>query len=96
MKKYIVSIFIVALLSSCVSLSQINQERAVSGISKVIQAATITDEQMAEYVKEYITETDAKNKICGENNSYTKRLKKLTTGLTDANGIPLIVKYLFN
>jgi putative metalloprotease len=92
MKKYIVSIFIVALLSSCVSLSQINQERAVSGISKVIQAATITDEQMAEYVKEYISETDAKNKICGENNSYTKRLKKLTTGLTDANGIPLNFK----
>lgn len=89
MKKYILTLLTVVLLSSCSTLSNINQERAASGITKVIQAVTITDEQMATYVSEYIAQTDASNKICSESSSYTKRLKKLTTGLTNANGIPL-------
>ena len=92
MKKIILSITFVALLCSCNTLSNINQERATSGLSKVIQAATITDEQMAEYVSEYISQTDASNKICSESSSYTKRLRKLTAGLTDADGIALNFK----
>lgn len=92
MKKFVFSILSIALLNSCSTLSNIDQVRAASGITKVIQAATITDEQMAAYVSEYISQTDASNKICNETSSYTKRLKKLTSGLSDANGIPLNFK----
>ena len=92
MKKITLSISIALLLCSCGSLSNINQERATSGLSKVIQAATITDEQMAAYVSDYIAQTDASNKICSESSSYTKRLRKLTAGLTDVDGIALNFK----
>lgn len=92
MKKFILPILSIVFLNSCSTLSNIDQTRAASGITKVIQAVSITDEQMAAYVSEYISQTDASNKICSESNSYTKRLRKLTSGLTDANGIPLNFK----
>lgn len=92
MKKYILPALSVVLLSSCSTLSNIDQTRAASGITKVIQAVTITDEQMAAYVSEYITQTDASYSICSESSSYTKRLRKLTNGLTNANGIALNFK----
>ena len=87
MKKFIFPILSIILLNSCSTLSNIDQTRAASGITKVIQAVTITDEQMVAYVSEYITQTDASYSICSESSSYTKRLRKLTNGLTDANGI---------
>ena len=92
MKKYILSIIIGCCLCSCGSLSNIDQARAASGLSKIIQASTITDSQMAAYVSEYISQTDANNKVCSESSQYTKRLRKLTSGLNDANGIQLNFK----
>ncbi len=92
MKKYILSIIIGSCLWSCGSLSNIDQARAASGLSKIIQASTITDSQMAAYVSEYISQTDANNKVCSESSQYTKRLRKLTSGLNDANGIQLNFK----
>ena len=47
---------------------------------------------MSEYVKEYITWMDAHNQVCADDNAYTLRLKKLTEGLGDADGIPLNFK----
>ncbi len=92
MKKLIISLFTITTLFSCNSLSQIDQTRAASGITKVLQAVTITDAQMAAYVSDYIAQTDASNNVCSENSQYTKRLRKLTSGLTDANGITLNFK----
>lgn len=92
MKKYILSIIIGSCLCSCGLLSNIDQARAASGLSKIIQASTITDSQMAAYVSEYISQTDANNKVCSESSQYTKRLRKLTSGLNDANGIQLNFK----
>lgn len=92
MKKIIFPILILATFSSCSSLSQIDQNRATMGITKLIQATTITDAQMAAYVADYITQTDASNNVCNENSAYTKRLRNLTSGLNDANGIALNFK----
>ena len=93
MKKIIITLALAPLfLFSCTSISQIDQTRLLSGTTKIIQAYTITDAQMAAYVKDYIAQTDAANKVCSESNAYTKRLRKLTAGLTEANGIPLNFK----
>ena len=80
------------LLYSCSSLSQLDQNRLLSGATKIAQAYTITDEQMAAYVADYISQTDAANKVCSESSSYTKRLRRITSGLTEADGIPLNFK----
>ena len=53
---------------------------------------TLTDEQMAAYVKESVDWMDKNNPVPDENNEYTKRLRRLTEGLKDADGIPLNFK----
>lgn len=92
MKKIILPLLILVTFCSCSSLSQIDQNRATMGLTKIIQATTITDAQMAVYVADYIAQTDARNNVCNESSAYTKRLRKLTSGLKDANGIALNFK----
>ena len=72
--------------------AQFNWKKALGGVSKVAQATMLTDEQMAAYVKEYIDGMDAQNPVCDEDDPYTIRLRKLTEGLTSAEGIPLNFK----
>ncbi len=74
------------------TMAQINLKKAIGGAAKVAKAVTLTDEQMAEYVKEYIDWMDKNNPVCDANSPYTARLNKLTEGLTEAEGIPLNFK----
>ena len=76
-------------------MAQFNLKKAISGAAKVTQAVTLTDEQMAAYVKEYIDWMDTHNQVCADDNEYTIRLKKLTEGLGDAEGIPLNFKVYY-
>lgn len=77
------------------AMAQFNWRKAISGAVKAVKAVTLTDEQMAEYVKEYIDWMDKNNQVCADDNSYTIRLRKLTEGLTDADGIPLNFKVYY-
>ena len=74
------------------ALAQFNLKKAVSGAAKAVKAVTLTDEQMTEYVKEYIDWMDKNNPVCDANSPYTQRLNQLTQGLGDADGIPLNFK----
>lgn len=75
--------------------AQFNLKKAVSGAVKATQAVTLTDEQMAAYVKEYIDWMDANNPVCEADNPYAVRLARLTEGLADADGIPLNFKVYY-
>lgn len=66
--------------------------RLLGGIGKVVQASSISDEEMAAYVHQYVTEMDKKNKVAPANSPYSVRLAKLTEGLTEVDGIPLNFK----
>ena len=72
--------------------AQFSLGKAIKGAGKVVQAATLTDDQMAEYVKEYIDWMDTHNPVTKEDNPYTQRLMKLTEGLTSVEGLPLNFK----
>ena len=72
--------------------AQFNLKKALDGAAKVGQAVTLTDEQMASYVKEYIDWMDEHNPVCAEDDPYTVRLRKLTEGLESVEGIPLNFK----
>lgn len=74
------------------AFAQFNLKKAVGGAAKAVQAATLTDEQMTAYVKEYINWMDTHNKVCEPDHPYTQRLNRLTEGLTDVEGIPLNFK----
>ena len=86
------AVLLLCILSAKQGTAQFNLKKAVSGASKTVQAVTLTDEQMANYVKEYIDWTDKHNQVCADDDSYTVRLKKLTEGLTEVEGIPLNFK----
>ena len=80
---------LVCLVLAVPSMAQFNLKKAISGATKMAKAVTLTDEQMTEYVKEYIAWMDEHNQVCADDNPYTIRLKKLTEGLGDADGIPM-------
>ena len=72
--------------------AQFNLSKAVGGAAKAAKALTLSDADMAAYVKESIDWMDAHNPVLPEDNPYTVRLRKLTEGVTDADGIPLNFK----
>lgn len=74
------------------AFAQLNKAKLLKSAGKAAQAMTITDEQMAAYVKEYIDWMDKHNPVTGPDNEYTKRLARLTEGLTSVEGIPLNFK----
>ena len=79
------------LLMACATpaMAQFNLGKAASGALKAGKAATLTDEQMAQYVKESIDWMDKHNQVCADDDPYTVRLKKLTQGLTEVEGIQI-------
>ncbi|MBO4943382.1 MAG: M48 family metallopeptidase [Muribaculaceae bacterium] len=86
---------ILAILCVCAVLpmsAQFNLKKAVSGAAKAAKALTLTDAQMAAYVKESVDWMDKNNPVLPEDDPYTIRLRKLTEGVTDADGIPLNFK----
>ena len=71
------------MLSTTPAMAQFNLGKAVGGAAKAVKAATLTDADVANYVKEYINWMDQHNQVCADNNPYAIRLKKLTEGLTN-------------
>jgi len=66
--------------------------RALSGAVKAGRALTITDEELAEMVSQEVEVMDTKNSLLGEKSKYTRRLRRLTKGMTEADGISLNFK----
>lgn len=65
---------------------------ALSSAVKLGQAYTLSDEDLAEYARQQVAYMDKKNRVFGAQSAYTKRLNRLTRGMTDADGIPLNFK----
>ncbi len=90
MKKAILALS--CLLLCTPAFAQFNLKKALEAASKAVQAVTLTDAQMAQYVKESVEWMDKNNQVLPEDNPYTVRLNKLTEGITEADGIPLNFK----
>ena len=80
------------LLSCATATASPDWLRLLSGIVKAGEAATLTDEDLAQIVSQAVEQMDQDNKVAGNSNAYTKRLKRLTDGMTDADGIKLNFK----
>lgn len=72
--------------------AQFNIKKAAGSLGKVAKAATLSDEDMVQYVKEYIDWMDSHNPVLPAEDPYVQRLAKLTEGLTDVEGLPLNFK----
>ena len=97
MKKSILGAYISAFLlfGATPMMAQFNIGKAAEGATKVLKAATLTDADMAKYVKEYVAWMDEHNHVCDARSPYTKRLNRLTQGLRDIEGIPLNFKVYY-
>lgn len=69
--------------------AQLNLGRVAKAAGKVGSALTLTDEQMAAYVRQSVDWMDRNNPVLPEDNDYVKRLRRLTENISDADGIPL-------
>lgn len=84
----------VLMLASC---STMNMDALMSGAGKALQAATVSDAQIQNYVGEYVKYSDSQNKVAPAGNPYSQRLARLTSGLSSVDGVPLNFKvYLTN
>ncbi len=94
MRKHLVKVLMtVAILASTnLANAQFNLKKAVGSATKAVQAFTLTDQQMADYVKESVDWMDKHNPVLPDDDPYTQRLNKLVEGITDADGIPLNFK----
>ena len=72
--------------------AQTDWSRLLTGTIKAGQAVLITDEDLAEIVEKEVAEMDRRNTVCVNNNKYTQRLRRLTKGMTEADGITLNFK----
>ena len=91
MKRFLSLIAAAMVLSSCGSLN-LDPQRLMQSGAYAMQALTLTDAQVREYVHQYVTQMDAQSTVLPENNAYTKRLRKLTAGLDGVNEVPLNFK----
>lgn len=94
MKSRYLKLFILLAMLACgnMAYAQFNLKKAASGATKAVKAFTLTDAEMAAYVKESVDWMDKHNPVLPDNNPYTQRLKRLTEGITEADGIPLNFK----
>lgn len=94
MKKLFLTFLVAMGLVGCANqaYAQLNLKKAVNSATKAAKAFTLTDEQMAAYVKESVDWMDTHNPVLPEDDPYTQRLNRLVEGITDADGIPLNFK----
>ena len=63
-----------------------------TAVSGGIEMSKLTDSKIAEYSRASVAQMDAKNKVAPAESEYTKRLNRLTQGLTSVGDKPLNFK----
>lgn len=77
---------------SCTTSSlgtRLDSSYLMSAGAKAAQALTITDAQVADLVRQSVAQMDAQNQLLPATDPYSKRLAKITAGITNADGTPL-------
>ena len=84
-----VLVFITWLMTSLSVYAQTDWSRLLLGTIKVGQAVMITDEELLEIVEKEVTKMDRQHIVSDNTSKYDKRIRRLTKGMTDADGITL-------
>lgn len=91
MKRTVLSI-LTALILCVPTVNARNWGRLLQGGLGLLQSFTISDEQVREYVGQFIVKSDAENKVAASNSTYAVRLANITNGITSVEGQPLNFK----
>lgn len=85
-------VFTMLIMVSTPVSAQFSWTRAIRAGVKATQAMTLSDEQMAKYVRQSVVYMDKNNRVSPSGSKYSQRLRRLTKGLTKIDGIPLNFK----
>ena len=66
--------------------AQFNLQKVLSAGVKALQAITLSDAQIEQYVGEYIRQSDSVNTVCGPDDPYTVRLERITKSFNNRDG----------
>lgn len=93
MKKLITAMSLsLLMLTGCSVAQNLDMARLAQGGAKIAQSMTVSNDEIQQYVKSYVAESDTKNTVCPANDAYTKRLATIVSGITEVEGIPLNFK----
>ena len=94
MKQRFLQILLINACCACATpgFAQFKAGKLLKSAKQAAQAFTLTDAQMAEYVKESVDWMDKNNPVLPDDDPYTQRLNRLVEGITEADGIPLNFK----
>ena len=70
----------------------IKTDKILKATGDAVTAMTLSDEDIARLSREAVDLMDAKNTIAGDDTEYGQRLRRLTTGITQVNGMKLNFK----
>ena len=76
--------------TSCSSM--LSNARTMTALSQGVQAMTLSNAQVQQYVSEAVVQLDQQSQIAPANNAYTQRLNRLTKGITSVGETPLNFK----
>lgn len=62
--------------------------RLLGAGAKVLQAGTISDDALAQYISQYVHKLDSANTVCAANDPYAIRLDSITKGLKSVTASP--------
>ncbi len=100
MKKTTVYLFAAAVALcawGCSTLKNVDAGRALQAGATAAQAAAITDADIVEMCRQAMVVNDSENQIAASTSPYAQRLAKLTSGLTNYDGLSLNFKvYITN
>lgn len=71
---------------------KIDAAKLLNAGKDVAKAVTLSDEEIARLSRESVEWMDANNPVAADTTTYGARLKRLTEGITDADGLPLNFK----
>lgn len=92
--KHISTILFLVITGFLLPVSSHSQDwgRLLQAGAKAVQSFTISDGQVNQYVKEYVTYLDKQNKVADTGSEYTQRLNRITQGIKSVDGVPLNFK----
>lgn len=75
-------------ISGCTAVNM--SKASVAGL-KALQAVTISDEQIQQYTREFIAQSDKENQLAAADDPYTVRLEKITSSFNNRDGLNIKV-----
>ncbi len=90
MNKYFLSLFISTafFMSGCTAVNM--SQASVAGL-KALQAMTVSDEQIQQYTREFIEQSDKENQLAAADDPYTVRIENITKAFNNRDGLNIKV-----